>query len=138
MIGRTFLPSPQVAPTLILWRTAMLSIPGSMPVTIAMCSDRQACATLAVAMLRIDEGDLDLAMIDEFMRELVNMTAGQIKGELHLDQALGLSRVIDGEPLLTSPVAWTHHVLDSDKVTIVVSLVASMLEGRDSGICRAI
>ncbi len=77
-------------------------------------------------MLMMDEDDLDLAMIDDFMRELVNMTAGQIKGELHLDQALGLPRVIDGEPLLTSPVAWTHHVLDSDKITIVISLVASI------------
>lgn len=103
----------------------MLSIPGARPMTVAMSSDRGGCATLTAAMLKCDEDDLDFAMIDDFMRELVNMTAGQIKAELSLDQPLGLPRVIDGE-LLTNTAAWTHCVLRSEMIQIVVSLVAAI------------
>lgn len=123
MIGRTFSPTDHLLPA--LWRTAMLSIPGARPVTVAMSSDRVGCATLTAAMLKCDEDDLDLAMIDDFMRELVNMTASQIKAELSLDQSLGLPRVIDGE-LLATTAAWTHCVLRSETIRIVVSLVGSI------------
>ena len=123
MIGRTFCLTDRQLPE--LWRTAVLSIPGARPMTVAMSSDREGCATLAAAMLKCDEDDLDLPMIDDFMRELVNMTAGQIKAELSLDQALGLPRVIDGE-LLDNTAAWTHCVLRSETIRIVVSLVAAI------------
>jgi CheY-specific phosphatase CheX len=123
MIGRTFRLTRRQLPE--LWRTAMLSIPGERPMTIAMSSDREGCVTLAAAMLKCEESDLDIAMVDDFMRELVNMTAGQIKAELSLDQALGLPRVIDGE-LLENTAAWTHCVLRSETIRIVVSLVAAI------------
>jgi CheY-specific phosphatase CheX len=123
MIGRTFCLADRQLPE--LWRTAVLSIPGARPMTIAMSSDRDGCATLAAAMLKCEAADLDLAMVDDFMRELVNMTAGQIKAELSLDQALGLPRVIDGE-LLENTAAWTHCVLRSETIRLVVSLVAAI------------
>jgi Chemotaxis phosphatase CheX len=123
MFGRTFSLTDRLLPE--LWRTAMLSIPGARPMTVAMSSDRAGCATLAAAMLKCDEDDLDLAMIDDFMRELVNMTAGQIKAEMSLDQALGVPRVFDSE-LLANTAAWTHCVLRSEKIRIVVSLVAAI------------
>jgi hypothetical protein len=123
MIGRTFRLTRHQLPE--LWRTAMLNIPGERPMTIAMSSDREGCVTLAAAMLKCEEADLDLAMVDDFMCELVNMTAGQIKAELSLDQALGLPRVIDGE-LLETTAAWTHCVLRSETIRIVVSLVAAI------------
>jgi len=41
MIGKTSLPSPQAAPTLILSRTAMLSILGSKPVTLENVLERR-------------------------------------------------------------------------------------------------
>jgi CheY-specific phosphatase CheX len=126
MMGLTFRPAIQTARP-ALWRTAMLNIPGSRPVTVAMSSDRRGCAALASAMLGMDEEDLDLEMIDDFLRELVNMTAGQIKGELALDQALGLPRVLDGEPMFDTPGAWTHYILDSNSISLVVSLVATLL-----------
>lgn len=118
MMGRTFQPSIATSlPT--LWRSATLSIPGTRPVTVALSSDRQGCAALAAAMLMCDEEELELAQIDDFMRELVNMTAGQIKNELRLDQALGLPRCSDG---LATDVVWTHHILNSESISLVVSL----------------
>jgi len=117
MLGRTFEVTTRAAPE--RWRTAMLSIPGKKPVTVALSSDRAGCAALAAAMLKIDEDELELGMIDDFMRELVNMTAGQIKCELALDQALGLPRCLD--EISTGP-AWTHHVFASESITMIVSL----------------
>lgn len=126
MLGLTFravVPATRVA----LWRTAVLSIPGARPITVALSSDRRGCAALASAMLGTDEDGLDIDMIDDFMRELVNMTAGQIKIELALDQALGLPRMIDGEELLSSRQGWAHHVLDSDSINLVVSLLPAVV-----------
>ncbi len=126
MLGLTFrvvTPAPQVE----LWRTVALPMPGARPFTVALSSDRRGCSALAAAMLGMDEDDLDVAMIDDFMRELLNMTAGQIKLELALDQSLGLPRVHDGDALFAPPKEWTHHVLDSDSINLVVSLLAAVV-----------
>jgi CheY-specific phosphatase CheX len=125
MLGRTF--KVVVLDTPIeRWRTVVLPIPGARPVTVALSSDRRGCAALASAMLGMDEDDLDVAMIDDFMRELLNMTAGQIKLELALDQALGLPRVLDGDELFASPRPWAHHVLDSQSINLVISLLSGI------------
>ncbi len=126
MLGLTFRPAVLTTRPL-LWRTAMLCIPGARPVTVALSSDRRGCAALAAAMLGMDEDELDLSMVDDFLRELVNMTAGQIKSELSLDQALGLPRVLDGEPMFDSPEAWTHHILASNSINLVVSLAPTLV-----------
>jgi hypothetical protein len=126
MLGLTFrviVPTTPVA----LWRTVALPIPGARPVTIALSSDRRGCAALAATMLGMDEDGLDVDMIDDFMRELLNMTAGQIKIELALDQALGLPRVHDGDALFSSPRQWAHHVLDCKSINLVVSLLPGIL-----------
>jgi len=109
------------------WRTVVLPIPGLRPVTVALSSDRRGCAALASAMLGIAQDDLDVAMIDDFMRELLNMTAGQLKLELALDQALGLPRVLDGDQLFAGERPWAHHVLDSDSINLVVSLLSGIV-----------
>jgi hypothetical protein len=119
MLGKTFRPTEVRPPA--LWRTAILPIPGPRPITIALSSDRRGCAALAAAMLSSDADDLVDAEIDDFLRELLNMAAGQIKSELKLDQALGLPRVVDG-PSMFDNRPWAHHVLDSDSIHLVVSL----------------
>jgi len=78
----------------------MLSIAGAKPLTVALSSDRAGCAALAAAMLMCDEEELELQMIDDFMRELVNMTAGQIKRVLALDDALGLPKMTTEQDLM--------------------------------------
>jgi CheY-specific phosphatase CheX len=125
MLGLTFRVVVRETPV-ERWRTVILSIPGARPVTVALSSDRRGCAALTSAMLGMDEDGLDVDMIDDFMRELVNMTAGQLKIELALDQALGLPRVLDGDVLFASQQSWAHHVLDSDSINLVVSLLSGI------------
>jgi len=126
MLGKSFRVIDPATPV-ARWRTAALSIAGKRPVTVALSSDRRGCAALASAMLGMDEDDLDVAMIDDFMRELLNMTAGQIKSELALDQALGLPRVIDADIVFAASAAWSHHVLDSGSISLVVSLIPAIV-----------
>jgi hypothetical protein len=109
------------------WRTAVLTIPGARPLTVALASDRRGCAELASTMLGLDADDLDVAMIDDFLRELLNMTAGQIKMELELDQALGLPRMIDDDAVFAAQQPWAHHVLDSDSINLLVSLIDAVV-----------
>lgn len=119
MLGKRFAATEAKPPA--LWRTAVLPIPGARPVMVALSSDRPGCAALAAAMLCSDEASIGDADIDDFLRELLNMAAGQIKRELGLDQALGLPKVVDGQALFASH-PWSHQVLDSGRIHLVVSL----------------
>jgi len=125
MLGMTFQVATSTMPV-ERWRTVILPIPGKRPVTVALSSDRRGCAALASAMLGMDEDELGVDMIDDFMRELVNMTAGQIKIELSLDQALGLPKMFDGDVLFAGD-AWTHHQLDSNSINLVVSILPGII-----------
>jgi hypothetical protein len=127
MLGLTFRPSAHPEqPT--LWRTAMLPIPGSKPIIVALSSDKQGCSALAAAMLCMGEDELEIGMIDDFLRELLNMTAGQLKRDLALNQqALGLPKIFDGETAFaTKPADWSHYVLDANSIRLVVSLAAGV------------
>lgn len=126
MLGRSFRVVDPTTPV-DRWRTVALAIPGKRPMTVALSSDRRGCAALTSAMLGMDEDGLDVAMIDDFMRELVNMTAGQIKRDFALDQALGLPRIVDSDATFTAALPWTHHVLDSDSISLVVSVVDAIV-----------
>lgn len=126
MLGRSFRVIDPATPV-DRWRTVALAIPGARPVTVALSSDRRGCAALTSAMLGMDEDGLDVAMIDDFMRELVNMTAGQIKRDFALDQALGLPRIVDSDATFTAGLPWAHHVLDSDSISLVISVVDAIV-----------
>jgi Chemotaxis phosphatase CheX len=133
MLGLTFravVPATQID----LWRTAVLPIPGARPITVALSSDRHGCAALTAAVLGLDQDDLGLEMIDDFMRELLNMAAGQIKLELRLNQSLGLPRVTDGDALFASPEGWSHHLLDSQAMDLPTDLPIHLVVSLRAGV----
>lgn len=124
MGGLTFAADISTMPPPI-WRTALLPIPGQRPVTIALSSDRVGCAALATAIAGLPPEDQDLGLIDDLLRELVNMAAGQIKNELSLDAALGLPKVYDGDRLFGNhpdSLVWVHVMLRAGEIQLVVSL----------------
>jgi hypothetical protein len=124
MVGLRFAPG-LASPRPEWWRTAMLPIPGRRPITVALSSNRAGCAALTASMLSCDADDLDLAMIDDVLRELVNMTAGQIKAELALDQALGLPRVVEPDGLVAA--VWHHTPLVAGDVVLMLSLAECLV-----------
>ena len=118
MLGFSVAPVDNRPPAALMWRTATLSIPGRQPICVALSSNESGCAALGAAMFACPSEKLDPSMIDDSLCELVNMTAGQIRLLMALDQALGLPRVggvaVDDD--------WTHLVLSSGPIELVLSL----------------
>jgi hypothetical protein len=89
---------------LLCWRSAVLPIGQGEMLQVALASDERGCALLGSKMFQIELADVDASIIDDTLRELVNMTAGMIKRALGADMALGLPRIVsqtrpDGPPL---------------------------------------
>jgi hypothetical protein len=99
MLGIAFVPDPahELRPALV-WRTALLPIPGVRPITVGLSSDEQGCLALSGAMFGVKAEEVDSRMIDEALCELLNMTAGLVKGALSLDQSLGLPHIVSESP----------------------------------------
>ena len=96
MLGLSFAPSTEAAahPGLT-WRTAIMLVDGPRPVSVGLSSDEAGCAKLAAAMFGCGTDGVDVGMINDALRELVNMTAGLLKREMALDQALSVPSIID-------------------------------------------
>jgi len=107
------------------WRTAMLPIPGPRPITIALSSNKESCAALGAAMFSCPEGEVDSLMMDDSLNELVNMTAGQIKSTLAIDQALGLPKIVGESELkrIGNETQWKSVALRAGAVELVVWIV---------------
>ncbi|HXU81564.1 MAG TPA: chemotaxis protein CheX [Polyangia bacterium] len=75
------------------WRTAALNIEGKKPIVVALSADLASCSAIGSAMFGCPADQIDAAMMEDVLRELVNMTAGQIKRVLALDDALGLPKM---------------------------------------------
>lgn len=97
MCGISFSAAAGEAPsTELCWRIASLPIKGERPLRVVLSSSRRGCTALGAALFSCDPTTLDDEMIEDSLRELLNMAAGQIKGVLALDQALGLPEIIAG------------------------------------------
>jgi hypothetical protein len=108
----------------LLWRTAVLSIAGEKPWSVALSSNERGCQVLGAAMFACTPETVEPAMIDDSLCELVNMTAGQMRSLLALDQALGLPRVGAGPgPEPVDQQGWKRLVLASGTIEIVLSLI---------------
>jgi hypothetical protein len=80
--------------TVPCWRMAVLNVVGARPLRVALYSDEGGCTALGSALFDCAPDALDAGMIDDSLCELLNMAAGQIKGALALDQALGLPKIV--------------------------------------------
>jgi hypothetical protein len=75
------------------WRTAVLPIAGSHPLTVVLSSNEHGCLSLGAALFACDKGAVDQEMVDDTLRELVNMIGGQVRSAIAKDQSLGLARI---------------------------------------------
>jgi hypothetical protein len=123
MLGVTFAPDASGSSLeSLVWRTAVLPIPGKTPLTVGLSSDQAGCAQLSAAMFGCEKGAVDQSMMDDSLRELVNMTAGLVKSTMALDQALGLPRIVDGKHVPPHPNGDPAHsvVLRSQEIGLVL------------------
>jgi len=87
------------------WRTAVMLVDGARPLTVGLSSSQEGCLALTAALFSCPVSAVDAAMIDDALCELVNMTAGLLKMEMALDQALSLPQVVTDASALTSLAA---------------------------------
>ncbi len=111
MLGLSFVPAEKAtAHPGLTWKTAIMLVDGARPVSVGLSSDEAGCAKLAAAMFGCGTDGVDNGMIDDALRELVNMTAGLLKREMSLDQALSVPSIIDDKQALEA-IARQHPAL---------------------------
>ncbi len=124
MLGLTFVPDPGGGNPELVWRCAMLPIPGDKPLTVGLSTDEHGCSTLTAGMFGCPVQAVDNAMMNDSLCELVNMTAGLLKAHLALNQALGLPKIVTGPqaPQLDRARTDGHHavVLRAKKIGLVL------------------
>jgi len=106
----------------LVWRAAILPIPGARPLTVGLSSDQRGCTELGSKMFQMDASEVTDDMLSDALCELVNMTAGLLKSNLKLEQALGLPRIVPAgqAPVPTPPPATNSVVLRADRVGLVL------------------
>jgi hypothetical protein len=122
MLGLTFQSDDQGRPWEdLVWRGAVLAIPGATPVTVGLSSDQPGCAQLAARMFQMEPPELADEMLSDALCELVNMTAGLLKSNMKLEQTLGLPRLVPaGQPPVPPPAATNTIVLRAEGVGLVL------------------
>ncbi|HTP51251.1 MAG TPA: chemotaxis protein CheX [Anaeromyxobacteraceae bacterium] len=130
MLGLSFAPETNASPSeALVWRTAVLPIAGGQPITVGLSSDRRGCAQLSAAMFGCADENVDQAMMDDSLRELVNMTAGLLKSAMSLDQQLGLPTVFEGKKVPPHPNGKPGHslVLRGKEIGLVLWIFEGLL-----------
>jgi hypothetical protein len=123
MLGLTFKADANGQPWReLVWRAAVLPIPGARPITVGLSSDERGCTTLSSKMFQVPPSELSDEMLSDALCELVNMTAGLLKSNLKLDQALGLPRIVPaGQPPVPPPPPTANSVvLRAEQVGLVL------------------
>jgi hypothetical protein len=123
MLGLTFKAESQGQPWKeLVWRAAVLPIPGARPITVGLSSDQPGCVALGSRMFQVSAAEVTDDMLSDALCELVNMTAGLLKSNLKLEQALGLPRVVPaGQPPVPPPPPNANSVvLRAEKVGLVL------------------
>jgi hypothetical protein len=122
MCGLSFAPAGSPQELTQQWRTAALAIGGPKPILVALSADLASCASIGAAMFGCPADTIDSGMMEDVLRELVNMTAGQVKRMLALDEALGLPRIMTESDLLKAvdPPTVTNTPLSAGGVKLVL------------------
>jgi hypothetical protein len=129
MLGLAFRPVPEAPWSHLVWRAAVLPIPGAFPFTVGLSSDRTGCQALGSRMFQVPVAEVSDEMLSDSLCELVNMTAGLLKGRLHLQQALGLPKVVTEHkpPLSPPPPHAGRIVLRADALGLVLWIFEGLL-----------
>ena len=99
MCGISFGVSESKETAVACWRMAVLNVTGGTPWQVALFSDEKGCTALGAALFQCEPDTLDTSMLEDSLCELLNMAAGQIKGVLASDSALGLPRITSPDTL---------------------------------------
>jgi hypothetical protein len=126
MLGLSFMPDVAGSPwSSLVWRTAVLPIPGGRPLTVGLSSDERGCIALSAAMFGCSPSTIDAAMMDDALCELVNITAGLLKKELAITPSPALPKITHGSdaPYMAPSQGRSSVVLRGRDVGLVLWVV---------------
>ncbi len=130
LLGLTFRPDSNASPwSSLVWRTAILPMPGDRPLTVGLSSDERGCSILSAAMFSCAPDQVDAAMMNDALCELVNMTAGLIKSHMALNQLLGLPKIVHGSdaPYMAPSQGRYSVVLRAEDIGLVLWVIEGSL-----------
>jgi CheY-specific phosphatase CheX len=78
------------------FRRAVLPISAPVKLSVVVTGDEPSCAKLGARLFSVTPRDVDVSMMEDTLRELANITAGQVKRAMSIDCALGLPRIVVG------------------------------------------
>lgn len=110
------------------FRRAVLPIPGVVPLEVVVTGDEESCKKLGGRLFSVAPKDVDVSMMEDTLRELANITAGQVKRAMAIDAALGLPRIIVGAEPMAVPVGGQQLIVlraVSDDIHLEVQVVAA-------------
>lgn len=125
MFGITFDVSLGTVPVpSMCWRVAALTIGGETPMRIAIASDEASSTELGSVIFGCPPASLDESMIEDALRELVNMAGGQIKNVIAPNVELTVPRMINASELLSGTQATSARdvVLRAERLALVLSI----------------
>jgi hypothetical protein len=107
------------------WRTVILPIPGQRPLSVAIASDEASGQTLGSAMFACPLAEVDRAMVEDSLCELVNIVAGQVKSVMGVDDALGLPKMLTTADGTIDPASWRGATMRSHSCEVMVWVAVS-------------
>jgi hypothetical protein len=94
MCGTSFVPAgdPLARGESLCGTMVLLPLLGERNISIVLACDARAGRALACSLLGSAANQITPDLVDEAVRELLNMIAGQVTAAMHIDQVLGLPR----------------------------------------------
>jgi Chemotaxis phosphatase CheX len=122
MCGMSFQASNAGEDDLEPWCAVELALKDGHRLCVALASDEIGCRTLAARMFQCETSSLDGGMVEDTMRELSNIVAGQIKRALGIDEALALPQLLPKTALKTSLAlgGWQRWPMLSEAVRLTL------------------
>ena len=116
------------------WHIAGISIDGPSHLYLSMAFDEKSGVALGSAMFRRPPADIDAAMIADALKELVNLTAGNLKSVIGSDYSLGLPLLITSQFIQRfDTVAWRPTLLTNGSGEIHLWIAVAELSSATSG-----
>lgn len=127
MMNLRFVLAPPMK-NVVAFRRAVLPIPGKTPVAVVVTGDELSCQKLGARLFSMPVKDIDVSMMEDTLRELANITAGQVKRAMRIDSALGLPRIVKGDADWGGTLGGQQLIVlraDSDDIHLEVQVAAT-------------
>ena len=112
---------------MVPFRRAVLPIPGKVKLAVVVTGDQASCQKLGARLFSVTPQDVDISMMEDTLRELANITAGQVKRAMSIDAALGLPRIVVGTDAWGDPGHGQQLIVlraDCDDIHLEVQVAA--------------